>query len=67
MILETAAGRKTFLIDDPEKVIITGKSDWQVDMTCGPQKNRASVDVAYDAPAATQAGIDGIVRSLVYR
>jgi tetratricopeptide (TPR) repeat protein len=67
MILETAAGRKAFLIDDPEKVIITGKSDWQVDMTCGPQKNRASVDLAYEAPAANQAGIDGIVRSLVYK
>ena len=67
MILETAAGRKAFLIEDPEKVIISGNSEWQVDMTCGPQKNRARVDVVYDAPAAPQAGVDGLVRSLVYK
>ena len=67
MIVETAAGRKVFLIEDPDKVLITGQSGWRVDMTCGPQKSRAKVEVVYEAPRANQAGIDGIVRSLNFK
>jgi Tfp pilus assembly protein PilF len=66
MILENAAGRKTFVIDDPGNVKITGKGDWHVDMTCGPQKARARVEVGYDPPGA-QPGVDGVVRSIDYK
>jgi hypothetical protein len=67
MVVATADGRKTFLIEDPLKVIIAGQSDWQVDMTCGAQKNGPKVEVGYDPPAANQAGIDGLVRTLAFR
>jgi Tetratricopeptide repeat len=67
MVVATAGGRKTFLIEDPLKVIITGQSDWQVDMTCGAQKNGPKVEVGYDPPAANQPGIDGLVRTLAFR
>ena len=64
MIVETTAGRKRFLIEDPDKVLITGQGDWQMDMTCGPQKNRPRVEIGYEQPRAGQTGIDGNVRSL---
>lgn len=67
MVVETTEGRKVFLIEDPAKVIITGESDWQVDMTCGPQKKRAKVEVGYGPPGVNQTGLDGIVRSLAFQ
>jgi tetratricopeptide (TPR) repeat protein len=66
MIVETDAGRKTFLIEDPAKVAITSGSNGPVDMTCGPQKPAAKVEIGYDAPRAGQTGIDGIVRTLAF-
>jgi hypothetical protein len=66
MIIETDAGRKTFLIEDPGKVAITSGSDGPVDMTCGAQKTAPKVEIGYDAPRAGQTGIDGIVRTLAF-
>jgi len=67
MILETASGRKVFLIEDPGNVVITGQGDWHMDMTCGPQKNRPKVEIGYGQPRANQKGIDGIVSSLNFK
>lgn len=67
MIVQTAGGRKAFLIEDPAAVLITGQPGWQVDMTCGPQKTPPKVEVGYDPPRPNQTGIDGIVRSLAYK
>jgi Flp pilus assembly protein TadD len=66
MVVETAAGRKLFLIEDPGKVAITAGSDGPVDMTCGPQKTPAKVEISYDPPRPGQSGIDGIVRTLAF-
>jgi len=67
MIVETAAGKKVFLIEDPATVTITGQSDGHVDMTCGSQKTPPKVDVGYNQRRSDQTGVDGIVRSLAYR
>jgi tetratricopeptide (TPR) repeat protein len=67
MIVDTGAGRKVFLIDDPGLVIVTGQSDWQMDMTCGPQKTRAKVDVGYEQAGTSQTGVDGVVRTLAFK
>ena len=66
MIVETDAGRKTFLIEDPAKVAITAGSDGPVDMTCGAQKATPKVEIGYDTPRTGQTGIDGIVRTLAF-
>ena len=66
MIIETAAGRKVFLIEDPEKVAITSGSEGPVDMTCGLQKAPVTVEIGYDRPPANQARLDGIVRTLAF-
>jgi hypothetical protein len=66
MVVETAAGRKVFLIEDPGKVAITAGSDGPVDMACGPQKTAVRVEVSYDRPRAGQTGIEGLVRTLAF-
>jgi hypothetical protein len=38
MVLETKAGRKVFLIEDPGNVAITSGSGGEIEMTCGLQK-----------------------------
>jgi tetratricopeptide (TPR) repeat protein len=65
MIIETATGRKAFLIEDPGKVTITSGSDGPVDMTCGLQKPPKKIDIGYD-PAANEPGLDGLVRTLAF-
>ena len=66
MTIETAAGRQAFLIEDPEKVAITAGSDGLVEMACGAQKTPVKVEVGYDPPPASQAGVYGIVRTLAF-
>jgi len=66
MIVLTAAGRKVFLIEDSENVAITAPSEGPVEMSCGPQKIPAKVQIGYEQPRPTQTGIDGIVRTLVF-
>jgi tetratricopeptide (TPR) repeat protein len=59
MVLETAEGKKVFLIDDPNKVI--GAT---IELICGEQKKKIGVSV--DFIPAGQAGVDGLVRGLVF-
>ena len=66
MILETAAGRKVFLIDDAGNIAITSGSHGPVDMACGPQTKPQNIEVGYDKPAANQPGVDGIVRTIAF-
>jgi tetratricopeptide (TPR) repeat protein len=66
MIIETAGGRKVFLIEDPEKVVMTAGSGGPVNMECGPQKTPARIEIGYDPPSANLAGVDGIVKTLVF-
>lgn len=56
VVLETAEGKKTFLIDDPKKIL--GPA---MEFTCGPQNgDRVRVDYV----PAGQAGVDGLVRGI---
>jgi tetratricopeptide (TPR) repeat protein len=66
IILETAAGRKAFLIDDPGNILIKAGSDGPVAMNCGKQKAPVTITVEYDPPPANRAGLDGIVRALAF-
>jgi tetratricopeptide (TPR) repeat protein len=66
MVVETAAGRRVFVIEDATKVAITAGADGPVDMVCGPQKTFVSVEISYDKPRPEQGGIDGIVRTLAF-
>jgi hypothetical protein len=59
MVVETAEGKKVFLIDDPNKVI--GAT---IELICGEQKKKIGVSV--DFIPAGQAGVDGLVRGLVF-
>jgi tetratricopeptide (TPR) repeat protein len=67
MIVETATGRKVFLIDDSNHVAIVARNAGPVDMACGPQKPPAKVTVGYEPAHADQTGIDGLVRSLTFQ
>ncbi|MGH9559001.1 MAG: hypothetical protein ACRD30_07140, partial [Bryobacteraceae bacterium] len=65
VILQTAAGTKIFLIEDPKTVLVNGKNGETVDLTCGPQKS-ASLRITYDQPGPGRAGIDGLVRAIQF-
>jgi hypothetical protein len=66
MVVETAAGRRVFLIEDAGKVAITAGADGPVDMVCGPQKTPVKVEISYDRRSANRVAIDGIVRTLAF-
>lgn len=66
MIIEAAAGRNIFLIENPDSVVITAGSDGPVAMACGAQKTPVKVEVGYDPPPANQAGVQGVVRTLAF-
>jgi hypothetical protein len=66
MIVETAGGKKIFVIEDPQRVVITAGSDGPVDMQCGPQKTPGKVDVGYDPAPANLPGVLGLVRTLAF-
>ena len=66
MIIETTAGRKTFLLADPGKVIITAGSEGPVDMACGIQKKPAKVEIGYDPPPDNASGLQGVVKTLAF-
>ena len=60
-IVETAEGKKRFLIEDPEKLLVNGASGETRDLSCGPQKP-VQIRVEYDPPGADNPGIDGLLR-----
>ena len=66
MVLETPAGRKVFLIQDPGNVAITAGSAGPADLQCGPQKSPAKIEIGYDPPSPNQSGVDGVVRTLAF-
>lgn len=66
MTIETAAGRKVFLIEEAGKVAIVAGSNGPVDMSCGPQKAPVTVQIGYDQPSANQA-VDGVVRTIAFQ
>ena len=67
LTVETDAGRKVLLIEDPTRIYVGSPGGGPVDMTCGPQANPPSITVEYDAPSPAMAGVDGRVRSIEFR
>ncbi len=65
IVVETADGRKVLLIEDPTKLLVNGKADQTMDLTCGAQKP-AHVRVEYDPADPNRAGIDGLVRNIFF-
>lgn len=63
VVVEGAGQRKSFLIADPEKIVVAGAEGGKVDLSCGPQP-RTPVKVEYDPGGA---GVEGIVRILDFR
>ncbi len=65
MVVLTVRGKQRFLLDKPSDISIRGLGTGTTDLSCGPQK-RVAVRVEYEKPAAGTAGIDGLVRGLVF-
>jgi tetratricopeptide (TPR) repeat protein len=61
VVMETAEGKKHFLIEDPTKLLVNGKSGETMDLSCGPQKP-VQIRIEYDPPGSNRPGIDGVVR-----
>ena len=61
VVLETADGKKTFAIEDPNRITITGRETGTAELSCGPQK-RTPIRVDFKAPQS--ANSDGIVMAI---
>jgi hypothetical protein len=59
MVLETPAGKKSFVVADPKKIVVTGRADRLVPLSCGPQK---PVLIRVDYDQSPGDGSDGTVR-----
>jgi hypothetical protein len=64
VVVDTAQGKKGFLIPDPNQVVIVGRAGGKVELNCGPQVP-AHVKLEYTPDkAATEA--DGILKILYF-
>jgi hypothetical protein len=64
IVLKTPTGNKTFVIEDPTKIVVTGKAGGKADLSCGDQ-SPVSIKIEY-APAPEGSGADGAVRNLFF-
>jgi Tetratricopeptide repeat len=65
LVLQTSGGKVALLLDEPDKVIISGVSGGTVDLHCGPQK-AAQVSVQFEPAAASQT-VKGSVRAIQFQ
>ncbi|MBZ5632413.1 MAG: tetratricopeptide repeat protein [Acidobacteriia bacterium] len=64
VVVDTAQGKKGFLIPDPKQVVIVGRAGGKVDLSCGPQ---APVHVKLEyTPSTAGTGADGILKILYF-
>lgn len=63
IVLETSAGRQRFLVDNPNKLLLIGLENNELNYTCGEQKPAPAIVLGF-APAPGGAGVAGLVRSL---
>ena len=63
--IETAGGKKVFLVEDPNNIKVSEHSGETVDLVCGPQKP-AAVRIEYSRPASGQSEIDGVLRLIQF-
>ena len=64
VIVDTAQGKKGFLIPNPNQVVIVGRAGGKVELNCGPQPP-ARVKIEY-TPAAAGTDADGILKILYF-
>jgi Flp pilus assembly protein TadD len=65
LVVETSAGKRTLLIERPDRIVVTGRAAGHADMECGAQKPAVTVEVEYDQPGAGMA-VDGLVRAVTF-
>ncbi len=63
VVVQTAQGRKNFLIKNPANVIVSGPKGGTVDLECGPQK---PVNVRIQYGPSDAAALDGLVQALYF-
>ncbi len=66
LVVADGGKRKSFLIDDPRRVVIRNTGSVTVDFTCGPQKPR-KVSIEFLPGADAKHGTAGLVRGLDFR
>ncbi len=66
IVMQTLEGKKRFLIQDPDKLLVNGDSGQTRDLNCGPQKP-VRIRVEYDPPGPDQPGIDGLLRVIHFQ
>lgn len=64
VVVDTAQGKKGFLIQDPGQVVIVGRAGGKVDLNCGPQ-TPMHVKLEY-APGTGATDADGILKILYF-
>lgn len=65
VVVQTAAGPKAFLIEDPTTISVVGVRGGKADLGCGRQKP-VRVRIEYDLPKATQRGVEGLIRTIYF-
>ncbi len=64
VVVDTAQGKKRFLIADPNQVVIVGRAGGKVELNCGPQ-TPAHVKLEY-TPSTAGADADGVLKILYF-
>jgi len=64
VVIDTAQGKKSFLIPDPKRIVVMGRAGGKVDLNCGPQ---APVHVKLEyTPSSAAADADGLLKILYF-
>jgi hypothetical protein len=61
--METDQGKKMFVIEDPEKIVIVGREGGKVDLQCGAQQR---LPIRVEFSPASVPGLDGSVQVLYF-
>jgi len=64
IVVQTSQGKKTFLIEDPNKIAVAGHGTGKLELNCGAQKP-AAVKIEYSP--ATQTGVDGLLKGIYFQ
>jgi hypothetical protein len=65
VVLQTNEGKVSFLMDEPDKVTVSGLGSATIDLKCGSQKP-AAVNVRYEPATAPQGELKGMVRAIEF-
>ncbi len=60
IVLKTASGNKSFMIEDPQKIVVMGKDGGKADLKCGAQQP-VPMKIEFE-PAPAGSKFDGFVR-----